>query len=499
LTVVRLLSVSPGVAGGTTPVTVTYQPIGILTEQGNISELDDAKPTTMKFDVLRLAENSSQLRIDRISGARPDGLLLSDETLDATYYRAHPIYFWDSTGRWLVPDVRYLPLTTELEQRRNQVLQWLIDGPADWLRPYVATLPEDTVSLEGVVDREGKLVVNLSAPAGTGGDEAALRKLVYQLRWSLSLRPSAPPEFPEIELQIEGQTREVASTSVVEDFDAAAGLGAAQRFAIDDGKVVLRPASSASPAPVPILDVDVNDGVIAAAVSRDLDLAAFVRPNPSGGMSLYVARRSGASPPQIRLVALRNAEAIGRPIIVPGTGQLLVVTDGRLYVINDKNKPTPITPPDLVGEITAVAIPPDARRIAFVADNKAYVAALDHSDGAISIGARRRPILANQVPDAVAVAWTSETSVLVAGLNGTRPSLWKVTADGVAADDRSDAFATGSGGPPAGLRPIDLVAHPESPLAPGQGEITVVTNQGAGRLFTTLVGEPRLSDPFYSG
>ncbi len=161
----------------------------------------------MTFEVLRPEENPSQLLIDKINFA-PGGLLLSDDALDDVYYQAHPIYFWDTTGEWLVPDLRYLPLTIDPEQRPTRILQWLRRPVA--VAAVGAAATAGTTSKAAVVNRQEKLVVNLSAQAGADGDES-LRKLVYQLRWSLR-RTTA---FPEIELQIEGQTREVGSTADV--------------------------------------------------------------------------------------------------------------------------------------------------------------------------------------------------------------------------------------------------------------------------------------------
>ncbi len=283
LTVVRLLSVSASAStGGRTSVAVDYQMVGTLTEQGNIDELADVPPARMSFEVLRPEENPSQLLIDKINLA-PGALLLSDDALDEVYYQAHPIYFWDTTGERLVPDLRYLPLTIDPEQRPTRILQWLLEGPSPWLRS-VQPLPRGTTSNAGVVVRPEKLVVNLSAQAGADG-EVSLQRLVYQLRWSLRTAT-----FPEVELQIEGQAREVGGTADVSQFVAAAGLGGARRFAIENGKVVERPASGASPSPVPILAAKENRGVLAAAISRNQDIAAFVRADVNGTMSLYVAR-----------------------------------------------------------------------------------------------------------------------------------------------------------------------------------------------------------------
>ncbi len=191
------------------------------------------------------------------------------------------------------------------------------------------------------------------------------------------------------------------------------------------------------------------------------------------------------------MINLPRTSSMGRPVIVPGAeGKLLVVANGALYAVSADDRASPV-PISRIGQLKAIAVPPDARRIAFVADGRAYVAALNPMAAQMSVGSQLRPILPNQVRSVTAVAWTSENVLLVAGANNIRPSLWQVTADGVAADDRSPDLK--------GLMPKDVVAHPESPTSPSLREVTVQTTEGAGQLFSSITIEENLGLPFYAG
>ena len=232
LTILRLSSVTRGPqTGDRTPVTVTYQIVGELTNQGSVEVLANSGPRKMIFMVVPREEGPGPLRIEKITGAIPDGLFISDEALD-THYRVQPVYFWDITGRWLVPDLRYLPLTMQPDVRPNQVVQWLLNGPSQWLKPAVRSLPQGTEANGAPVSRPGGFVVNLSSQAEADGPQG-LSHLASQLRWSL--RSST---IPSVELQIEGQSRDLAPTDISK-VNPAASLPLPQPFAVSNGRVVL--------------------------------------------------------------------------------------------------------------------------------------------------------------------------------------------------------------------------------------------------------------------
>src|SRR2546423_2627141 len=116
----------------------------------------------------------------------PDGMLLSTEGL-TKLYEVHPIYFWASVNRKLVPDLRYLPRSLDQAKRPTEVVNWLLAGPSKWLQPAVVPMP-GTIELKGSVTSIGQradspLVVNLTAKAASELDY--LPALMTQVRWSL--------------------------------------------------------------------------------------------------------------------------------------------------------------------------------------------------------------------------------------------------------------------------------------------------------------------------
>jgi len=487
LTILRLSSVTRGVqTGGRTPVTVTYQIVGELTNQGSVEVLANSGPHKMTFMVVPREEGSAQLRIEKMTGAIPDGLFISDVALE-THYRVQPVYFWDLTGRWLVPDLRYLPLTMQPDVRPNQVVQWLLNGPSQWLKPAVRSLPQGTKANGAPVSRPGGFVVNLSSQAEADGPQG-LSHLAAQLRWSL--RSSS---IPSIDLQIEGQARDLASTDISK-VNPAASLPPPQPFAVINGRVVPREPGGASAEPGSLLTSKENQRVVAAAISRDtnraLNVGAFVQRSAGGAETLVTVRRIGT---KLESVRVNLPSTMGRPVFVPGTTTLLIASVGRLYVVDPANK-TPRVVNGLDG-VEAVAVAPDGRRVALVVNGKALVAALWPVAGNnFTLGQLERQLLPREVPRAVAVAWQSEDRVLVAGTSdGNRPAMWEVTADGVIAKDRS-----------SGLRasiPTDVVAYPASPqgFSPGGGAVMVETAAGAGEFAGELVLFPEgQRSPFYA-
>jgi len=481
LTILRVASLTTGTpTGGETPVTVRYRIVGVLTEQGYVEDLVNSESRQMRFVVVPPEDSSGQWRIERIDGLLPDGLFISDEALD-TYYRVQPVYFWDNTGRWLVPDLRYLPLTKQPEVRPNFVVQWLLNGPSPWLKPAVQALPTGTSANGAPVARPGGYVVNLSSQAEARGP-TGLTQLAYQLSWSLRTT-----SIPTIELQIDSQARNVAAPADIMSVNPAASLPPPQPFGVVGGKVVSRQPGGASPAPGSVLTAKDNIRVVSAALSRDLNIAAFVQ-SSSSGQSLVTVRKTGNKPEALRIDL---TSPIGRPVFIPGTTHLLVASANRLYLINPANKkPRDITPSGLEG-VQAVAVAPDGRRVAIVANGKAWVAALAAgAQNSFTVSSQLRPLLPREVPQAAAVAWQSERRVLIAGSAGGQPALWEATADGVVGKDKSSGLG--------GSTPTDVVAYPIDPFS-SSGPVMVNTIQGAGDFSGGLVIVKGLRSPFYAG
>jgi len=144
----------------------------------------------------------------------PTGLLLSNFDVNRAY-RSFPLYFFNPSFQTLVPDARLIPvigpaLGTTLVQR-------LIEGPNEWLRPAVRTgfpagvaLAVDAVPIENGVAR-----VNLNASATLANDPARVA-LSQQIVWTLRQLP----EVQFVEISVNGTPLSVPGTSSPQPRDA---------------------------------------------------------------------------------------------------------------------------------------------------------------------------------------------------------------------------------------------------------------------------------------
>ncbi|MFN8079511.1 MAG: LpqB family beta-propeller domain-containing protein [Kineosporiaceae bacterium] len=91
-----------------------------------------------------------------------DGVLISEDDFQATFADV-PLYYPDPTGRWLVPDVRWFPVTSV----PSVVVAALLEGPSRWLRAAVSTpAPAGTaLTAVGVRVGGGLLTVDLNRQA----------------------------------------------------------------------------------------------------------------------------------------------------------------------------------------------------------------------------------------------------------------------------------------------------------------------------------------------
>jgi hypothetical protein len=483
LTVIRILG-NP-VAGLTerdrTPVTITYQVVGQLTEQGVVTDLpgDASVSHSMKFWVVA-PDREARLRIDQIEAAdAPSGLMISDDALTALY-RPQSIYFWDATNTRLIPDLRYLPLTLGPDQRAQKEVQWLLDGPSQWLADprFVQRLFGMSIK-DGITrNKSGTWVINLAAPAGTGGDDT-VRRLFFQLQWSLRVNST-----PSIDLQIEGQHQHIAAQPddylrINESYNL--GQVAQQSYDIVGGKVVVVPASSSQPN---LLKVKENQDVAYAAVNRGGDAAALVRTGSDGRRFLQIIRDPDGS--HIDTKVPRNA-LMSRPVWIPGTNNLvLVASGGILWLVQPNGDVTTVTLSPK-SDVSFVSLAPDGRRIAWVAAGEAFVAPLLTDGTSVSIGTRR-PVLAGQLT-ATAIAWTGEAWLYVVGKVGNAGAMWRTTVDSAVAKNvvSPGLLAT---------VPTDVVA-----LATGtpQNWGQVLLYAGPFRYFGTLLSDRSsdLKNPFF--
>jgi hypothetical protein len=463
--------------GNRTPVEVNYQTVGTLNDQGRVDVLQELQAGTMTVWVVPDERNPSNLRVDEIEffdAQPPPGLMLSDDAL-TEYYRIQPVYFWDQSYSALVPDLRYLPLTITPDLRANRVVQWLVAGPSPWLAG-AQKLPLGTAP-EQVVTENGKLVVRFNAEVAAGGSERleSLRRLLFQLQWSLRTNTT-----PALELRIDNKVERPANDVDYLPFNLTSGYGTSgQRYDIGpDQKVVANPPSAAAQA---VLAAPENQSVVWAAIGGGGTIAAYVRLDVNGRRRLWLLRGGKADE-----VALNPSTTMGRPVFVsPAGAHLLITSGGRLYSVSTVDGTVTDMTRNITG-ITAVSASPDGRRVAFVANGRVYVAPL-LVDNVLTMDSNVRPILSGQT--ATAVAWTNEVWLNVVGSAGGTSAMWRVTADGVVARSLTESLL--------GATVTDIVAYPSWPSRV-TSDVYVMNPQVVVYLYlNSLTQESTLHAPFF--
>ncbi|QSB13894.1 GerMN domain-containing protein [Natronosporangium hydrolyticum] len=482
--VIRLLQepfITDEVGGGWL-VELSAQLVGELDPQGFLDPPTVTEPVTYQFRVTTEGSVEGEaggqgLRL-RVTDP-PPYLLLQDTALaNEDYYYPNPIYFWDTDGDQLVPDLRWLPLAGEpAEQHPWTVVQWLLTGPAPGLT-RLESLPAGTNHIGTPYWEDDRLVVNFNAAAVDGQE---VDDLATQLARSLlQLRGGDP----ELELRIEDRVQHARVRAQVPPADPT-------RFVLLDGAV--RAYSSDRARQPAVLTDEVNFGVQAAALTAGGDLAALVRGAGEGQQRVTVLESSGDDAPRETDTGLVAGE-FGQPVWV-GAGDAatgLVAADGELHRFTVTGESTVVAISGLAGPITAVALAPEQRRLALVAGDQLYVAQLRVDAESVTVQAARR--LPTTVTQLAGVAFTHENQLVVAGETDGRVGLHRLSADGAVEEplhDLSNATVTALvahpaadatavprlmyeangqaytfAGVPSLIRPVDLLDAPDEPDSP---------------------------------
>jgi hypothetical protein len=397
--------------------------------------------------------------------------MLSDDALDEVY-RVQPIYFWESSYKSLVPDLRYLPLIDPADIRAQRMVNWLLKGVTGLQTMQGVSAPQ-------VVSDSGTLTVKFTGE-GPAPDPDGLRRMLFQLQWTL--RPPGSGS-PNVRLVIDDKPQEVPAGA--DEYQSANRSWnfrqtSPPRYDVTgDNKVVANPGGAN---PLPVLAGAENQAVFAAAVGRGGAVAAFVRTdNNSTRRSLQIVREGGG----VLDTALKGSSIL-RPVFVPDSNDsVLVISGGRLWAVSGADgSVNDVTRGG--STVTSVSVSSDGRRVAFVADGQAYVSSLGVANSTITINTPR-PVLSGQIA-AKSVTWLSESRLAVAGSTPGGPALWRVTADGVVAQNLSESLK--------GVVVDDLVAYPTYP-AKTSVDVLVTTPQGVYSLLNTLAPEAGLRAPFF--
>jgi hypothetical protein len=440
----------------------TLDAAGVLTPSGSAG-------TTSDYQIsVGTVEGQTGLFVTKA----PQALLISDTAL-ASFYIRRTIYFWNTDHTGMVPDVRYMSLSVPREQQPTAVLTWLINGPADWLKPVVDTLPPGT-KLVGVVPAVSNdtLQINLSSPAlDTSKDPDALDLLQKQLR--LSLRANLPGA---LELNVDHDKQTYRDHDYLGSDALYRRPDEPERFAVYDGQVRRLNRSPNAAEAVPVT----------AAANRNVQMASFAGASTSriytalvvkdtaGKVDLRVGSTAVGKQATVNKVGGLTAP-IGRPVwaVSPPVGTAdgtfgLVTANGRLYTFPPDG--TPVSQVGGVGHVTAVAVAPDARRVALISGGALYVAALSTEDG---VQISSPTLIRTDMLGLTAVDWGGEATLVVSGRqpDDNRVAVMDVSIDGASQTARLTELGSNT--------LSYLTAYPANPSQNG-GSVPVAYQQNGG-------------------
>jgi hypothetical protein len=430
----------------------------------------------------------------------PDALVIPRSYFD-TRYQQYFVYFFDPTGRVLVPEPTYLPRG---EQSATILVRRLLRGPHPALRGVLRSyIPGGTEYVLSVpVSQNGVAEVALNAQLlrlDPGDRQMALAQLAWTLRQVSGLESMrVTVDGSPIDIPGAGSPQSVSSWA---QYDPSIHWASQELVGIRDGEgVALAPGSN---------DV-VGRFVAAETPLRDLaaDLAAeTVAGVTEDGSSVVLAPRGRADggepdPEEPEVVyqgsdVLRPAwDAFGRVWLVDRTAA------GASVSVVRNGEATALEAPGIEGEdISAFVVSRDGSRLVAVvrgrSGDRLVVARVQRGEGGRVRGLTRAvdlPLAQGGVDEIRDLAWRSPDSLAV--LTGPTPESSQVLlalVDGSTAVAEVDTTAE-----ILRLRAVHLVASPSSgsPVLLGTEEGELYELGGDGQWAESSIAEPLLAPSF---
>jgi len=224
--------------------------------------------------------------------AAPNALLVPRTFYEQTFQDA-ALYYFDPTGRILVPEVVHMP---QGQQLTTALVHALLLGPQPSLDRVVRTFLPPGLTVAPLVVSKGSVDVTLTGPDPGLLSRRTTRLMLSQLSWTLRQDPTVTT----FSLSISG--RQVTDASGASTFrvdspdtdnDPAVPLASSQLYALRRGRLVSGQANHLTPVDGPF-GTSV-EGIGPFAVSLDDDQVAATTP----GSLLVGPVRSGAQPTQV--------------------------------------------------------------------------------------------------------------------------------------------------------------------------------------------------------
>jgi Sporulation and spore germination len=362
---------APAKNATTVTVQITGQEQASLRESGSYSLTsasapDESPAARQSFQLVKLGGQW------RISDAPPELLLTSDSF--ANDYELRNLYFFDPTGRYLVPDPVYVPLRAGADAGLLDGLAHdLVSPPADWLSGGATetALPVGTkvsgVTLDGVT-----AVVNLTGTITSASTEVK-QDISSQLWWTLSgAAPSGTSgqDVQSVEVEVNGHPWDPPGSQdnpVQTGSKMNPASGATPVFYYVDSQGYLTRRSGAQGKPARVEQIGAGYSQVTVAVSPDGRYLAALRDGTlyTGLVGGALARRGTGyvamswdvnddlwASAGDQIVMFRGAATSRRPL-----GQQVAVDVVSSDGIRDESVP-----------FTALRVAPDGVRVAIVTD-----------------------------------------------------------------------------------------------------------------------------------
>jgi hypothetical protein len=234
----------------------------------------------------------------------PDALVVP-QTWFQQQFQSSIIYFFDPSGRILVPEPVYLPTG---DQQVTSLVRALLLGPRPGLAGVARTFipPGLSSGLSVLVSPQGVAEVTLRGPGSVQLDPKTTQLMLAQLSWTLRQEPGI--RFFKVTIGNHALTDSTGNSTFRVDgasgVDPAVSLGSGLIYGLHDGRIVSGQANR--PSRVDGQFGDEATGIGAFAVSLDGSHAAGIT-----GSSLLVGRIQG-SPGPVRPV-ISGATGLLRP------------------------------------------------------------------------------------------------------------------------------------------------------------------------------------------
>ena len=454
-TVVRVLSDDFAVqTDGDTPgqVTVTATQIGELAADRSYRPVGSAPYQV----TMHLVQSGGQWRI-----SDPPADVLITQSEFSTAFQPRTIYFLDSTGRVVVPDLRYLAKANTQDLSANRLMDLLLAGPSEQIAGAARTQLGKGAQLASNVHIDSSGVAHVSLGGVTLATAAARQALAAQVVWTLD---------QQVEITVDGQpldepdgstvtpaapTIYSLNTGNVANFDPDQVPGSAQAvsdaYYIDDGAILKLSDSSPMWGSVGTGSVD----VVSAALSAASGALAAVARSPEGGEQLLVGRPFDNQP----TVTVLKATTLTKPSFTRWGYAAWTVQNGasqpEIYQVTvSSGTPTwsRVSAPGLagLGTVTGLELSPDGVRVAVVAGGRLYLGVIssapDDSAAASSASSDESDassdrrglqvsglhVLRSDLTDVGPITWNDSTSLLVGAKSASSAhrTVYEVSVDG---------------------------------------------------------------------